>query len=171
MVPETNFPDIRNVAIIHSTDGSCTIIPREGELVRFYTQLSDANVVGLTGRVDKSKMTPQNLLSVSISREAASYVVQLMSACRSRGRYSIRLSWETRKRSNGGQFTSVCCFQVWHSRPCQRASYPLVGQRVASSYTAKDRVFIAGDACHTHSPQAGEKISFPFGIWNHFSMI
>ena len=54
------------------------VIPREGDTVRLYTQLSDADVVGLTGRVDKSKMTPQNLLSVSISREAASYVVQLM---------------------------------------------------------------------------------------------
>ena len=57
------------------------------------------------------------------------------------------------------------------SRPCQRASYPLVGQRVASSYSVKDRVFIAGDACHTHSPKAGENISLPSGIWIHFSMV
>ena len=32
----------------------------------------------------------------------------------------------------------------------------LVGQRVASRFTANDRVFIAGDACHTHSPKAGQ---------------
>ena len=69
MVPETNFPDIRNVAIIHSTDGSCMIIPHEGELVRIYTQLPDSDVVGpFTGRVDKSKMTPQQVLSVRIFR-------------------------------------------------------------------------------------------------------
>ena len=32
----------------------------------------------------------------------------------------------------------------------------LVGQRVASRFTANERVFIAGDACHTHSPKAGQ---------------
>ena len=40
-------------------------------------------------------------------------------------------------------------------------SYLPVGQRIASSYSVKDRVFIAGDACHTHSPKAGEKVSLP----------
>ena len=43
----------------------------------------------------------------------------------------------------------------------QRASCLLVGQRIASSYSMKDRIFIAGDACHTHSPQAGEKVYLP----------
>lgn len=76
MVPETNFPDIRNVNIIHSTNGFCMVIPREGDLVRFYTQLSDTDVVDpLTGRVDKSKVTPQKLVSVRILREVMSYVV------------------------------------------------------------------------------------------------
>lgn len=32
----------------------------------------------------------------------------------------------------------------------------IVGQRVAERYSVKDRVFIAGDACHTHSPKAGQ---------------
>ncbi|KIJ09344.1 hypothetical protein PAXINDRAFT_172512 [Paxillus involutus ATCC 200175] len=31
-----------------------------------------------------------------------------------------------------------------------------VGQRIASSYSVRERVFIAGDACHTHSPKAGQ---------------
>ena len=31
-----------------------------------------------------------------------------------------------------------------------------VGHRVASKFTAYERVFIAGDACHTHSPKAGQ---------------
>ena len=42
-------------------------------------------------------------------------------------------------------------------------SYLPVGQRIASSYSVKGRVFIAGDACHTHSPKAGEKIPLPSG--------
>lgn len=97
-----------------------------------------------------------------------SFVVRLMSAGRSAGRYYIHLSWPTQKSSNGGQFTSVCLFQISHSRPFQRASHLPVGQRVASSYSVKDRAFIAGDACHTHSPKAGENISPLSGILESF---
>ncbi|KAF9220325.1 hypothetical protein BS17DRAFT_787540 [Gyrodon lividus] len=32
----------------------------------------------------------------------------------------------------------------------------IIGQRVASSYSVRERVFITGDACHTHSPKAGQ---------------
>ncbi|CAL1708745.1 unnamed protein product [Somion occarium] len=32
----------------------------------------------------------------------------------------------------------------------------VIGQRVASTFSVKDRVFIAGDACHTHSPKGGQ---------------
>ncbi|PPQ75444.1 hypothetical protein CVT26_016218 [Gymnopilus dilepis] len=32
----------------------------------------------------------------------------------------------------------------------------IIGQRVASTFSVKDRVFIVGDACHTHSPKAGQ---------------
>jgi len=31
-----------------------------------------------------------------------------------------------------------------------------IGQRVASEFTKYDRVFLTGDACHTHSPKAGQ---------------
>lgn len=31
----------------------------------------------------------------------------------------------------------------------------IVGQRVASKFSVNERVFIVGDACHTHSPKAG----------------
>ena len=31
-----------------------------------------------------------------------------------------------------------------------------VGQRVATQFSVHERVFIAGDACHTHSPKAGQ---------------
>jgi hypothetical protein len=74
------------------------IIPREGDLVRLYTQLSDTDVVSLSGRVDKSKMTPQKLLSVSVFRDGLSFLVRLTSVGRSRGRYSIHLSWASRKK-------------------------------------------------------------------------
>ena len=35
-------------------------------------------------------------------------------------------------------------------------SSTIVGQRVAAKFSVHERVFIAGDACHTHSPKAGQ---------------
>ncbi|KAG8221071.1 putative phenol hydroxylase [Butyriboletus roseoflavus] len=119
LIPETNFPDIRNRTVIHSTNGSCMVIPREGDTVRLYIQLSDADVVDpLTGRVDKSRMNPEKLLSVS------------------------------RKILHPFELADTKAIEWW--------TIYIIGQRVASSYTVKDRVFIAGDACHTHSPKAGQ---------------
>jgi phenol 2-monooxygenase len=65
-VPETNFPDIRNRCVIHSECGSCMVIPREGDKVRLYIQLSDKQVVDpVTGRVDKGRVSPEHLLQVA----------------------------------------------------------------------------------------------------------
>jgi hypothetical protein len=44
-----------------------------------------------------------------------------------------------------------------------------VGQRVASKFSIKNRVFITGDACHTHSPNAGKCLKsgpFPWSDYN-----
>ncbi|RPD57189.1 hypothetical protein L226DRAFT_511051 [Lentinus tigrinus ALCF2SS1-7] len=39
----------------------------------------------------------------------------------------------------------------------------VVGQRVATRYSINDRAFIAGDACHTHSPKAGQGLNASMG--------
>lgn len=63
--PDTDFPDIRNRTAIHSNNGSCMIIPREGDKVRLYVQLDDkSGLVTSTGRIDKEKATPELLLEV-----------------------------------------------------------------------------------------------------------
>jgi phenol 2-monooxygenase len=46
-------------------------------------------------------------------------------------------------------FTMESAKTVWWS------AY-VIGQRVASQFTQDHRVFLAGDACHTHSPKAGQ---------------
>ena len=58
-MPSTNFPDIRNRTAIHSPNGSCMIIPREGDKVRLYIQLSEEDVEKdiETGRLNKSIAT------------------------------------------------------------------------------------------------------------------
>lgn len=66
MVPETNFPDIRNKSVVHSDNGSCMVIPREGDTVRLYIQLEGTDIVDpISGRVDKSKVGPHQLLEVT----------------------------------------------------------------------------------------------------------
>ncbi|KAH9945763.1 FAD binding domain-containing protein [Amylocystis lapponica] len=120
MIPETNFPDIRNRCAIHSDNGSCMIIPREGDKVRLYIQLTNRDVVDpATGRIDKNKMSsPHQLLEVA----RKSFHPYTMST-------PPEIDWWT---------------------------LYIIGQRVSASFSVHERVFIAGDACHTHSPKAGQ---------------
>lgn len=118
-VPDTNFPDIRNRTAIHSRNGSCMIIPREGDIVRLYIQLSDSDVVDpITKRVDKNRMSPEKLLKVA------------------------RKSFEP--------------YYINDPQEIEWWTVYIIGQRVASQFSVHERVFIAGDACHTHSPKAGQ---------------
>jgi len=65
MIPETDFPDIRNRCVIHSDNGSCMIIPREGDKVRLYIQLDEkGSTLTGNGRIDKQRVQPQQLLEV-----------------------------------------------------------------------------------------------------------
>ncbi|KAG1850915.1 FAD binding domain-containing protein [Suillus subluteus] len=118
-VPDTDFPDIRNRAAIHSLNGSCMIIPREGDKVRFYLQMADKDVMDPeTGRIDKRKVTAENLINTA-RKTFHPYVVN----------QPKEVDW---------------------------CSIYIIGQRVASNFSKHERVFIAGDACHTHSPKAGQ---------------
>jgi phenol 2-monooxygenase len=46
------------------------IIPREGDLIRLYIQLSDKDVLDpSTGRVDRNKTSPEMLLEVRYYRQ------------------------------------------------------------------------------------------------------
>ncbi|OJA18323.1 hypothetical protein AZE42_02802 [Rhizopogon vesiculosus] len=119
MVPETDFPDVRNKSLIHSNYGSCLVVPREADRVRIYMQLADEDVINPeTGRVDKDKMGPEQLLKVA------------------------------QKSLHPYRFIPTNGISWW--------TLYIIGQRVASKFSIKDRVFIAGDACHTHSPKAGQ---------------
>jgi phenol 2-monooxygenase len=66
-IPDTNFPDIRCRTAVHSENGSCMIIPREGDKVRLYIQLNDQQVIDPnTGRVDREKMGPNKIFQVKL---------------------------------------------------------------------------------------------------------
>jgi phenol 2-monooxygenase (NADPH) len=69
ILPDSDFPDIRNKTVVHSNSGSCMIIPREGDKIRVYIQLEDELIAKAitsdTRRVDKTKLTPEQLLDVA----------------------------------------------------------------------------------------------------------
>lgn len=119
MIPDTDFPDIRNKSAIHSNNGSCMVIPREGDKVRLYIQLEGKDAIDATnGRIDKSRFGPDQIFEV---------------ARKSFQPYTFRAPKE---------------YDWW--------TIYIIGQRVAAKYSVHERVFIAGDACHTHSPKAGQ---------------
>lgn len=52
--------------MIHSTHGSILVVPREGDLVRLYVQLSDMELVDKqTNRVDKAQASPEKLIQTA----------------------------------------------------------------------------------------------------------
>ncbi|KZT01975.1 uncharacterized protein LAESUDRAFT_730684 [Laetiporus sulphureus 93-53] len=119
IIPETDFSDIRSLCVIHSNNGSCLVIPREGDIVRLYIQLAETDAVDVqTGRVDKNNMGPERLLEVA------------------------------RKSFHPYSISTLHDVQWW--------TMYIIGQRVASRFSVNERVFIAGDACHTHSPKGGQ---------------
>ncbi|KAM5541471.1 hypothetical protein V8D89_005025 [Ganoderma adspersum] len=118
IVPETDFPDLRDWVIIQSNHGTLMNIPREGDMVRFYIQLpDDTDLVNReTRRVDMAKASAERLIE-SAARIIAPFPL-----------------------------STVGDAEWW--------TVYIIGQRIARAYSVQDRVFIAGDACHTHSPKA-----------------
>ena len=52
-------------------------------------------------------------------------------------------------------------YQVSHtrSRNCRKLRVSKIGQRVSKRFDDSNRIFLAGDAVHTHSPKAGQGIT------------
>ncbi|KAL4758630.1 putative phenol monooxygenase [Aspergillus foveolatus] len=137
LVVDTDFPDIRRRTAIHSPAGSVMVIPREriatGDyLTRLYVQVPEIEIEAGDDRraKDAAKARRAGVTLESIFQQAAE------------------------------------AFKPYYIRPKEDgavdwwAAYQ-IGQRVSGQFTVKDskginRVFIAGDACHTHSPKAGQ---------------
>jgi phenol 2-monooxygenase len=145
-VVKTDFPDIRKRCAIHSNTGSIMIIPRERVsgnkvLTRVYCQMEDeverdATVTNESaptkspGVEDAKKQAKKRRENVSLKR-IVSQTKKVLEP------YKI-------------EFGDV---DWW-------AAYQ-IGQRATAKFSLADahgilRVHIAGDACHTHSPKAGQ---------------
>ncbi|CZT53012.1 probable phenol monooxygenase [Rhynchosporium secalis] len=143
-VADTDFPDIRRRSAIHSNNGSVMVIPREriatGEyLTRLYVHVQDeikpdgdiAEEEGVKGASKaEAKARRDKITMESILAQAQ----EVFKPYYIKPRRADAVDW-------------------W-------AAYQ-IGQRVSENFVKQDskgvnRVFIVGDACHTHSPKAGQ---------------
>ncbi|KAF2993749.1 hypothetical protein E8E13_001047 [Curvularia kusanoi] len=137
-VASTDFPDIRKRCAVHSDSGSVMVIPREqiatGDyLTRLYVQVpGEINADGDSG-TDKKSADKKKRGAVTLD-----YIFQQARSVFHP--YKIDMKAGT--------------------TPDWWAAYQ-IGQRMTPKFSARtpdgvDRVFIVGDACHTHSPKAGQ---------------
>ncbi|KAJ5368077.1 uncharacterized protein N7496_007837 [Penicillium cataractarum] len=144
LIVDTDFPDIRRRCAIHSLAGSVMVIPREriatGDyLTRLYVQVPG------DVKPDSDQQTTDSSTAAPTADARA------------------RRSQVTEKTIFDN---AAAAFKPYYIRPKTDgavdwwAAYQ-IGQRVTDKFSVKDskgvsRVFIAGDACHTHSPKAGQ---------------
>ena len=129
----TDFPDIRFKSLIQSADeGSIVLIPREGGyLVRIYVELDKLAV--------NERVAARNIGIDQIIAAAQRILHPFTLDVKEVAWWSV---YEIGQRLCD-KFDDVELQQMaWQDAPLPRADIP--------------RVFIAGDACHTHSPKAGQ---------------
>lgn len=133
MLAVTDFPDIRLKAAIQSADaGNVLLIPREGGyLVRLYVDLGDTDPGDAGGREAFKDRHTQASVIATAQRVLRPYTLDVK---------------------------SVVWFAVYQvgQRVTDRFDDVPAGQAAGGSETRQPRVFIAGDACHTHSAKAGQ---------------
>ncbi|KAK3381032.1 phenol 2-monooxygenase [Podospora didyma] len=138
IVPVTDFPDIRKRCSIHSKDGgSIMVIPRENGIVRLYIQLE-----GVANEADEAT----NVADDSTPSTATNGEKKKARVDRSKLTSEHILA------------TAQNIFKPYSLEVAEMHWFTAyqIGQRVATHFQKDNRVFIAGDACHTHSPKAGQ---------------
>ncbi|DAA74561.1 TPA_exp: putative Phenol hydroxylase [Trichophyton benhamiae CBS 112371] len=147
LVVDTDFPDVRRRTAVHSDAGSIMIIPRERSMTgafitRLYVQVpgdvkvDEADIAGTTKAqgfkkgYDDPRARRGQVTVESIMKQAQEAIKPYYI----KQREGTKVEWWT-------------AYQI--------------GQRVSDRFlvrgvNGKQRVFIVGDACHTHSPKAGQ---------------
>ncbi|RLV90983.1 hypothetical protein JA1_004167 [Spathaspora sp. JA1] len=133
MVPITNFPDIRSNCAIHSKDsGSIMIIPRENQLVRLYIQLNKVERDPNNKTVTRNGNAKKGDSQVGFDRSEVTAELILKQAQEIMKPYTLEM-------------TDLDWFSGYQ-----------IGEGLSQNFHRHNRVFISGDACHTHSPMGGQ---------------
>ena len=178
-VAKTNFPDKRRACPIISQNGSLLWIPREfisptERLTRIYVRLAITESDG-SAAADQT-ISCASTASENYTRYAADAFAETNAAIMSSSESDTDNRYTTKARRLNASLDEILSrippalypysFQPGHID--WWASYQ-VGQRMAPSYIfpaqqqasqTVARVLIAGDACHTHSPKAGQGMNF-----------
>ncbi|KAF3490732.1 putative Phenol hydroxylase [Arthroderma uncinatum] len=136
LIVDTDFPDIRRRTVVHSDAGSIMVIPREQSITgdyitRLYVQVPGdvkVNEPDIAGDGTRARRGQVTMESILTQAQEAIKPYYI------KQREGTEIEWWT-------------AYQI--------------GQRVTNDFAIKDsvgkqRVFIVGDACHTHSPKAGQ---------------
>lgn len=127
---KTDFPDHRCRVVIRTKKGGCMLIPRKDDGVRVFTQMTDEDLETLQ-QLDRSRARN---VSESKAAKMLRYIQDQLSTVLQP--YSMEI-------------TDV----LWQS-------HYKVRQRLLNKFSDdRGRVFLLGDACHTHSPKAGQGLN------------
>lgn len=126
----TDFPDVRYKVAIQSEQGNVLIIPREG-----------GHLVRFYVEMDK--------LDADERVASRNITVEQLIATAQRVLHPYKL-----------EVKNVPWWSVYEIGQRICAKYDDVADAVATPDSPLPRVFIAGDACHTHSPKAGQGMNF-----------
>lgn len=124
---DTDFPDYRRRCAIQTPDGGCMLIPRKDEGLRIFLQITD----DAGPATERNGNVPHNTLldddAFKLTRLVESHVNKVM--------HPYRMD-----------VTDI----IWISKY-------RVSQRIVHHFVDEyQHVFLLGDACHTHSPKAGQ---------------
>ncbi|KAL4892314.1 FAD binding domain-containing protein [Aspergillus ambiguus] len=125
---DTNFPDYRRRCAIRTPQGGCMLIPRKDEGLRIFLQVDEKSKAMLSGAKDqKSHVGLKESGAYKLTQFVQSHINNVMHPYKA-------------------DITEIVWISQYH-----------VTQRVVQHFHDEyRRVFLLGDACHTHSPKAGQ---------------
>lgn len=128
---KTDFPDYRCRVVIRSQKGGCMLVPRKNNGVRIFVQLTEADLQHLdTTTISGQRRTVRQHMSAMMLRYIQKHVSDVLQPYRM-------------------DIADV----IWQS-------HYRVRQGILNQFRDdKGRIFMMGDACHTHSPKAGQGLN------------
>ncbi|GKZ27206.1 hypothetical protein AbraIFM66951_005111 [Aspergillus brasiliensis] len=124
---DTNFPDCRRRCAIRTPDGGCMLIPRKDEGLRIFLQVDEKSQEHLDANGASAQDALTGNSAFKLTQTVQSHISKVIHP------YKMDI-------------TDI----VWISQY-------RVAQRVVHNFSdPTKRVFLLGDACHTHSPKAGQ---------------
>ena len=132
---DTDFPDRRRRAAIRSPAGAIMMIPNGGGLNRIYTQLTSKETASLGGIDESQSEKSETRLMTTEWKDTE--LLQIL---------------QTRLRE-------VLTPYAGNIKKIHWISQYRVKQRIVSDFFDDSRVFVMGDACHTHSPKAAQGLN------------